>query len=74
MDTFLFYLDLGLNHVLDPNGYDHVLFLAALALPFALKKIKSAVLLASYSHSPTASLWYFLCMVLPKCTPLSLNF
>ena len=38
MDTLLFYLDLGLKHVLDPNGYDHVLFLTALALPFALKK------------------------------------
>jgi hypothetical protein len=47
MDAFLFYLELGLKHVLDPNGYDHVLFLTALALPFALKKIKSAVLLAS---------------------------
>lgn len=47
MDTLIFYLELGLKHVLDPNGYDHVLFLTALVLPFALKKIKSAVLLAS---------------------------
>ena len=47
METFLFYLDMGLQHVLDPNGYDHVLFLSALALPFSLKKIKQAVLLAS---------------------------
>lgn len=43
----MFYAKMGLQHVLDPNGYDHVLFLAALALPFGLKKVKQAVYLAS---------------------------
>jgi hypothetical protein len=47
METFKFYLEMGLKHVLDLNGYDHMLFLAALALPFALKKVKQAVYLAS---------------------------
>jgi len=47
METIKFYLEMGLEHVLDPNGYDHVLFLAALALPFSLRKTKQAVYLAS---------------------------
>ncbi|MCI4642348.1 MAG: HupE/UreJ family protein [Flavobacteriaceae bacterium] len=42
-----FYLKMGLEHVLDPNGYDHVLFFAALVLPFALKRMLQAVYLAS---------------------------
>ncbi|MCW1953347.1 MAG: HupE/UreJ family protein [Flavobacteriia bacterium] len=47
MEILKFYLEMGLEHVLDPNGYDHVLFLAALVLPFTLKKIPQAVYLAS---------------------------
>lgn len=47
METLQFYLEMGLEHVLDPNGYDHVLFLAALVLPFTLKKVVQAVYLSS---------------------------
>lgn len=38
---------MGLNHVLDFNAYDHILFLIALALPFAFKSWKKVILLAS---------------------------
>ena len=47
MQEFIFYIKLGLNHVLDFAAYDHVLFLIALALPFTFKSWKKVVLFAS---------------------------
>lgn len=37
MSEFWIYFKIGLNHVLDINGYDHVLFLIALTVPYAFK-------------------------------------
>lgn len=37
MEEFWFYIQLGLNHVLDINAYDHILFLSALVIPFTFK-------------------------------------
>lgn len=47
MDNFWFYIKLGLEHVLDLGAYDHILFLAALAVPFAFKSWKQVVILAT---------------------------
>lgn len=47
MQDFLFYTELGFWHVMDPNAYDHILFLAALALPFVFRNWKKVVLLAT---------------------------
>lgn len=47
MVEFGFYTKMGFNHVLDPNAYDHVLFLLALVLPFVLKQWKTVVILAT---------------------------
>jgi len=47
MQEFLFYTKLGLEHVLDFSAYDHILFLAALALPFTFKNWKNVLLLAT---------------------------
>ncbi len=47
MSEFLFYLKIGLQHVLDVNAYDHIMFLLALALPFTFKSWKKVVLLAT---------------------------
>ncbi len=47
MENFWFYIKLGLQHVLDLGAYDHILFLAALAVPFTFKSWKKVVLLAS---------------------------
>lgn len=47
MDTLLFYFHLGNAHVLDPNGYDHVLFMFALALPYTFKSFGRLLVLAS---------------------------
>ena len=47
MQDFWFYIQLGLEHVLDFGAYDHILFLAALAVPFTFKSWKHVVLLAT---------------------------
>lgn len=47
MQEFWFYIQLGFNHVLDISAYDHVLFLAALAIPFSFKTWKKVLLLAT---------------------------
>lgn len=41
------YFKLGFEHILDLNGYDHILFLIALCLPFVLKDWKKVLLLAT---------------------------
>ena len=47
MQNFLFYIKLGLDHVLDLSAYDHILFLAALSLPFTFKSWKQVLVLAT---------------------------
>ncbi|MEO0527217.1 MAG: HupE/UreJ family protein [Bacteroidota bacterium] len=47
MEEFWFYIKLGLNHVLDFGAYDHILFLAALAVPFTFKSWKKVIILAT---------------------------
>ncbi len=47
MQELWFYIKMGLNHVLDVNAYDHILFLTALALPFTFKSWKNVVILAT---------------------------
>ena len=47
METFTFYGELGFEHVLDPGGYDHVLFLIALAIPFTFRQWRPVVWLAT---------------------------
>jgi hydrogenase/urease accessory protein HupE len=45
MSDFELYFNLGLQHVLDLNGYDHLLFLLALTVPFDTKEWKKLLLL-----------------------------
>ena len=47
LDNFWFNVQYGINHVLDPNGYDHVLFLMVLAVPYVFKDWKRVLLLVS---------------------------
>ncbi len=47
MIEFWFYIKLGLSHVLDVNAYDHVLFFAALTIPYIYKDWKRVVTLAT---------------------------
>ena len=47
MNDFWIYFQLGLRHVLDPNGYDHVLFLTALTVPYLFKDWKNLLILVT---------------------------
>jgi hypothetical protein len=47
MSEFWLYFEIGLKHVLDWNGYDHVLFLIALTVPYAFKDWKRVLILVS---------------------------
>lgn len=47
MQDFWFYTKLGFWHVLDISAYDHILFLAALTIPFTVRRWKTILLLAT---------------------------
>ena len=40
MDTIVFYIKLGFQHVIDFNGLDHFYFIIALSLPYGFKQAK----------------------------------
>ena len=43
-----FYIELGINHVLDYNALDHLYFLVVLTAPFNLKTIKKLIILVTF--------------------------
>lgn len=45
MSDFWIYLEIGFKHVLDFKGYDHVLFLLALTVPYSFKDWKKVLIL-----------------------------
>lgn len=47
MNEFQTYFTLGYQHILDWNGYDHMIFLIALIAPISLKEWKKAVFLVT---------------------------
>ncbi|NRD18876.1 HupE/UreJ family protein [Winogradskyella eckloniae] len=47
LENFWFNVEYGINHVLNINGYDHVLFLMVLAVPYLFKDWKRVLLLVS---------------------------
>ena len=59
MDDFIFYFKIGLFHVLDLKGYDHILFLIVLTVIYKLKewkKILWVVSLFTIGHSVTLAM------------------
>jgi len=47
LENFWFNVEYGINHVLDINAYDHVLFLIVLSIPYVFKDWKRVLLLVS---------------------------
>ena len=45
MSDFWLYFNIGLTHVLDIKGYDHVLFLTALTVPYTFKHWRTLLIL-----------------------------
>jgi len=48
MNDFWIFFKVGLNHVLDLHGYDHLLFLIALTAPYVAKEWKKILILVSF--------------------------
>lgn len=58
MNDFLLFIRLGFEHILDINGYDHMLFLVVLSLPFVYKQLRLLLLLVTlFTLGHTLSLW-----------------
>ena len=59
MNDFILYFKIGLNHVLDFNAYDHILFLIVLSVVFSSKQWKKLLWLITFftiGHTVTLGL------------------
>ncbi|KPK84331.1 MAG: HupE / UreJ protein [Bacteroides sp. SM23_62_1] len=59
MPTFQLYLGLGIDHIIDLEGYDHILFITALCAVYAMKQWRSILILVTaftIGHSTTLAL------------------
>ena len=59
MSTFFTYLELGYDHILDINGYDHIIFVIALCAIYTLQDWKQVLVLVTaftIGHSLTLAL------------------
>ncbi|MCF6359143.1 MAG: HupE/UreJ family protein [Cyclobacteriaceae bacterium] len=59
MDTFRLYFQLGMEHILDIRGYDHILFVVALTTIYLLRDWKRVLILVTaftVGHSITLAL------------------
>lgn len=59
MDEFLIYLRLGFDHITDPGGYDHILFVVALCAIYTLRQWRQVLILVTaftIGHSVTLAL------------------
>ncbi len=68
LEDFWFNVEYGMNHVLDINAYDHVLFLIVLAIPYVFKDWKRVLLLVS-----VFTLGHTLSLVLAVYNVVSIN-
>lgn len=62
MSSFWLYFQLGIEHILDINGYDHILFVVALCAIYAVKDWKNVLILVTaftIGHSITLALSTF---------------
>lgn len=59
MDEFFIYLRLGFDHITDPRGYDHILFVVALCAIYTLRQWRRVLILVTaftIGHSITLAL------------------
>ena len=59
MDDFLIYLRLGFDHITDPSGYDHILFVIALCAVYTFHQWRQVLILVTaftIGHSITLAL------------------
>ena len=59
MDEFFIYLRLGFDHITDPRGYDHILFVIALCAVYTIRQWRQVLILVTaftIGHSITLAL------------------
>ncbi|GAA4456528.1 HupE/UreJ family protein [Nibrella saemangeumensis] len=59
MEEFFIYLGLGFDHITDPRGYDHILFVIALCAVFTIRQWRKVLILVTaftVGHSITLAL------------------
>lgn len=59
MDDFFIYLRLGFDHITDPSGYDHILFVIALCAVYTVRQWRQVLVLVTaftIGHSVTLAL------------------
>lgn len=59
MEDFLIYLGLGFDHITDPGGYDHILFVIALCTVYTIRQWRQVLILVTaftIGHSITLAL------------------
>ena len=69
MTDFSLYLIEGIRHITDWRGYDHILFVAALCLPYLLKDWRKILILVTaftIGHSATLALSIFNKILIPS--------
>jgi len=69
MNDFLFYFKEGIYHITDIRGYDHILFVAALCLPYLLKDWRKILILITaftIGHSATLALSIYNKILIPS--------
>lgn len=69
MNTFNLYLQLGIEHIADLRGYDHILFILVLAAVYSIKEWKQIIVLITaftIGHSITLVLATFNYLIIPS--------
>lgn len=69
MNDFVFYLKEGFYHIADWKGYDHILFVMALCVPYFLKDWKKLLILITaftLGHSATLALSIYDKIIIPS--------
>lgn len=69
MNDFVFYLNEGFYHIADWKGYDHILFVMAVCVPYFLKDWKKLLILITaftLGHSATLALSIYDKIIIPS--------
>ena len=69
MNSFVFYIQLGFEHISDMAGYDHILFLIALCAVYRLEQWKNLLILVTaftIGHCITLALTSFSVITIPS--------
>lgn len=69
--NFGLYFNLGIEHITDPYGYDHILFIIAICATYSFKNLKSiAILVTAFTVGHSIALALAILNIVPVFPPL----